>query len=78
MRLASGWSAPVAATLHSVDALGIPVRAVGIVPVPGPGKIELVVALHADPLIAALLDPPDIPRVPPGARSGNGSPTRDR
>jgi hypothetical protein len=52
--------------LRSAHALGIPVRAGGIVPLPGPEQIELVRALYADPLIAAVLDAHDIPRVPPG------------
>ena len=45
----------------------MPVRAGGVVPVPGPGEIELVQALYADPLITDVLDARDIPRVPPGA-----------
>jgi hypothetical protein len=53
--------------LRSAHTLGVPVRAGGIVPVPGPDEIELVEALYADPLIAAVLDARDIPRVPPGA-----------
>lgn len=53
--------------LRSAHALGIPVRAGGAVPVQGPEEIELVEALYADPLIAAVLDARDIPRVPPGA-----------
>lgn len=52
--------------LRSAHALGVPVRAGGIVPVPGPEEIKLVEALYADPLIAAVLDARDIPRVPPG------------
>jgi hypothetical protein len=53
--------------LRSAHALGVPVRAGGVVPVPGPEQIELVEALYADPLIAAVLDARDIPRIPPGA-----------
>jgi len=53
--------------LRSAHALGVPVRADGIVPVPGPEEIELVQALYADPLIAAALDARDIPQVPPGS-----------
>jgi hypothetical protein len=53
--------------LRSAHALGVPVRAGGAVPVRGPEEIELVQALYADPLIAAVLDARDIPRVPPGA-----------
>lgn len=53
--------------LRSAHALGVPVRAGGVVPVPGPGEIELVQALYADPLITDVLDARDIPRVPPGA-----------
>jgi transposase len=52
--------------LRSAHTLGIPVRASGGVPVPGPEEIELVQALYADPLIAAVLDARDIPQVPPG------------
>ena len=52
--------------LRSAHALGVPVRAAGIVPVPGPEEIKLVEALYADPLIAAVLDARDVPRVPPG------------
>jgi hypothetical protein len=52
--------------LRSAHALGVPVRAGGIVPVPGPEQIRLVEALYADPLIAAVLDARDVPRVPPG------------
>jgi len=52
--------------LRSAHALGVPVRAGGIVPVPGPEEIKLVEALYADPLIAAVLDARDVPRVPPG------------
>jgi hypothetical protein len=53
--------------LRSAHALGVPVRAGGIVPVPGPQEIRLVQALYADPLIADVLDARDIARVPPGA-----------
>ena len=52
--------------LRSAHALGVPVRAGGIVPVPGPEEIKLVEALYADPLIAAVLNARDVPRVPPG------------
>jgi hypothetical protein len=52
--------------LRSAHALGVPVRAGGIVPAPGPDEIKLVEALYADPLIAAVLDARDVPRVPPG------------
>ncbi len=52
--------------LRSAHALGVPVRAGGIVREPGPEEIKLVEALYADPLIAAVLDVRDIPRVPPG------------
>jgi hypothetical protein len=48
--------------LRSAHALGVPVRAGA----PGPEEIKLVEALYADPLIAAVLDACDIPRVPPG------------
>jgi hypothetical protein len=53
--------------LRSAHALGVPVRAGGIVQVTGPDEIKLVEALYADPLIAAVLHARDIPRVPPGA-----------
>ena len=53
--------------LRSAHALGVPVRSGGAMPAPGPEKIELVNALYVDPLIAAVLDARDIPRVPPGA-----------
>ena len=53
--------------LRSAHALGVPVRAGGAVPVQGPEEIELVAALYADPLIAAVLDARDVPRVAPGA-----------
>jgi hypothetical protein len=53
--------------LRSAHALGVPVRSGGAVPVQGPEEIELVPALYADPLIAAVLDARDVPRVPPGA-----------
>jgi hypothetical protein len=52
--------------LRSAHALGVPVRAGGIVPAPGPEEIKLVEALYADPLIAVVLDARDVPRVPPG------------
>jgi hypothetical protein len=55
-----------ATVLRSAHALGVPVRAGGAVPVQGPEEIELVRALYADPLIAAVLDARGIPRVPPG------------
>lgn len=53
--------------LRSAHALGVPVRAGGAVSVQGPEEIELVEALYADPLIAAVLDARDVRRVPPGA-----------
>jgi hypothetical protein len=53
--------------LRSAHALGVAVRAGGIVQLPGPDEIKLVEALYADPLIAAVLEARDIPRVPPGA-----------
>jgi hypothetical protein len=52
--------------LRSAHALGVPVRAGGGVPVPGPTEIELVRALYADPLIDATLTAHGIARVPPG------------
>ncbi|MGH3157414.1 MAG: hypothetical protein ACRDNF_12665 [Streptosporangiaceae bacterium] len=45
----------------------MPVRVGGIIQAPGPDEIKLVDALYADPLIAAVLDARDVPRVPPGA-----------
>jgi hypothetical protein len=53
--------------LRSAHALGVPVRTGGAVPLSGPEEIELVGALYADPLIAAVLDARGIPQVPPGA-----------
>jgi hypothetical protein len=53
--------------LRSAHALGVPVRAGGAVPVQGPEEIELVRALYADPLVAAVLDAREVPRVPAGA-----------
>jgi hypothetical protein len=53
--------------LRSAHALGVPVRVGGIIPVPGPEEIELVDALYADPVIAAVLRAHGIPAVPPGA-----------
>jgi hypothetical protein len=50
--------------LRSAHALGVPVRAGGIVQAPGPDEIKLVEALYADPLIAAVLAARDVPRVP--------------
>lgn len=50
--------------LRDAHALGIPVRSGGAVPLPGPGEIELVAALYADPLIAAVLTAHGIARVP--------------
>jgi hypothetical protein len=52
--------------LRDAHALGIPVRSGGVVPLPGPDEIELVAALYADPLIAAVLNAHGIPRVPAG------------
>jgi hypothetical protein len=52
--------------LRDAHALGIPVRSGGAVPLPGPDEIELVAALYADPLIAAVLTAHGIPRVPAG------------
>jgi hypothetical protein len=56
-----------ATVLRSAHALGVPVRSGGAVPLAGPEEIELVSALYADPLIAAVLDARGIPRVPAGA-----------
>jgi hypothetical protein len=52
--------------LRSAHALGLPVRVGGVVPLPGPDEIELVSALHADPLVDSVLTLHDVPRVPPG------------
>ena len=52
--------------LRSAHALGVPVRTGGIADQPVPGRIELVRALYADDLIAAVLAAHDITRVPPG------------
>jgi hypothetical protein len=52
--------------LRSAHALGVPVRSGGAVPLSGPGEIELVSALYADPPIAGVLTAHDIPRVPAG------------
>jgi hypothetical protein len=52
--------------LRNAHALGLPVRSGGAVPLPGPDEIELVSALYADPLIAAVLTAHDVPQVPPG------------
>lgn len=52
--------------LRSAHALGLPVRSGGAVPLPGPEEIELVSALYADPLVAAVLTAHGIPAVPPG------------
>jgi hypothetical protein len=52
--------------LRDAHSLGIPVRSGGAVPLSGPGEIELVAALYADPLIAAVLTAHGIPRVPAG------------
>jgi DNA-binding CsgD family transcriptional regulator len=53
--------------LRSAHTLGVPVRSGGMVPLPGPEEIELVNALYADPLIAAVLTAHEIPPVPPGS-----------
>lgn len=52
--------------LRNAHALGLPVRSGGAVLLPGPEEIELVGALYADPLIAAVLAAHGIPRVSPG------------
>lgn len=52
--------------LRDAHALGIPVRSGGAVTLSGPGEIELVAALYADPMIAAVLTAHNIPRVPAG------------
>jgi len=53
--------------LRSAHALGVPVRVGGAVPDQGPEEIELVAALYADSLVAAVVRLHDIPKVPPGA-----------
>ena len=50
--------------LRNAHAFGIPVRSGGVVPLAGPGEIELVAALYADPLIDAALTVHAVPRVP--------------
>ena len=52
--------------LRSAHALGVPVRVGGALEQSGPDRIELVRALYADDLIAAVLAAHDIPLVPPG------------
>jgi hypothetical protein len=52
--------------LRSAHALGVPVRTGGLADQPAPGRIELVRALYADDLIAAVLAAYDIPQVAPG------------
>jgi len=52
--------------LRAAHAHGLPVRSGGAVPLPGPDEIELVSALYADPLIAAVLTAHDLPHVPAG------------
>lgn len=52
--------------LRDAHALGVPVRAGGAVPLPGPEVIELVSALYADPLITAVMTAHNIPRIPAG------------
>ena len=52
--------------LRNAHAFGLPVRSGGAVPLPGPSEIELVSALYADPLIAAVLAVHDVPPVLPG------------
>lgn len=52
--------------LRAAHAHGLPVRSGGAVPLPGPDEIELVSALYADPLIAAVLTAHDVPHVPAG------------
>ena len=52
--------------LRSAHALGVPVRTGGLADQPVPNRIELVRALYADDLIAAVLVAHDIPQVPPG------------
>lgn len=57
---------------------GLPVRVGGPEPSHGPGEIELVEALYADPLVRQALVRHDITRHPPAARSGSGSRSRSR
>lgn len=54
------------AVLRSAHALGVPVRTGGVADQPVPNRIELVRALYADDLIAAVLIAHGIPQVPPG------------
>jgi len=52
--------------LRNAHDLGLPVRAGGCVPLPGPAEIELVSALYADGLVCAVLAEHQIPQVPAG------------
>ena len=57
---------------------GLPVRVGGPEPSHGPGEIELVEALYADPLVRQALARHHIARRRPAARSGSGSRSRSR
>ena len=65
------------AVLRSAHALGVPVRTGGVADQPVPNRIELVRALYADDLIAAVLAAHDIPRVPPGGPHMGAVPRAD-
>lgn len=52
--------------LRTAHDLGLPVRAGGAVPLPGPEEIELISALYADELVSAVLAEHGIPQVPAG------------
>jgi len=54
------------AVLRTAHDLGVPVRAGGAVPQPGPEEIELVSALYSDVLVTAILAKHEIARVPAG------------
>lgn len=52
--------------LRTAHDLGLPVRAGGAVPLPGPEHIELISALYADEQVRAVLTEHGIPQVPAG------------
>ncbi|HEY1700191.1 MAG TPA: winged helix-turn-helix transcriptional regulator [Trebonia sp.] len=52
--------------LRSAHTFGLPVRAGGAVPLPGPEEIQLISALYADSLIDSALTAHSVPRIPPG------------
>jgi hypothetical protein len=52
--------------LRNIHEHGLPARTGGAVPLMGPAEIELLGALYADPMVAAVLAEHEIPRMPPG------------